>query len=474
MAVATPPTKTHRPRSGRVIAITGPVVDIEFPAGHLPEIYNAVEIQRDGEPLVCEVQQHLGNNWVRTVAMTTTDGLRARHRRRSTPGAPISVPVGPATLGRIFNVLGEPIDNEGPVEAETRYPIHRDRAGLRRAGHRGRDLRDRPQGHRPDRALHARAARSASSAAPASARRSSSRSSSATSPRSTAATRCSPAWASAPAKGNDLLHEMTESGVIGQDRHGLRPDERAAGRAPARRPDRPDHGRVLPRRGPRRPALHRQHLPLHAGGLGGVGAARPHAVAPWATSPTWPPRWASSRSASRPPRRARSRRCRPSTCLPTTTPTRHRRRRSPTSTRRSASSAPWPSRASTRPSTRCRPPAASSTRTSSARSTTTSPARPARPPALPGPAGHHRHPGHRRAVRGRQADRRARPQDAALHDPADVRGRAVHRPRRALRADRGHRARRSRRSWTASTTTCPSRPSSSPAPSTMSASTRRS
>ena len=61
--------------TGRVIQITGPVVDIEFPAGALPAIYNAVEIQREGPPLVCEVQQHLGNNWVRAVAMTTTDGL---------------------------------------------------------------------------------------------------------------------------------------------------------------------------------------------------------------------------------------------------------------------------------------------------------------------------------------------------------------------------------------------------------------
>ena len=73
--------------TGRVIQITGPVVDIEFPAGHLPAIYNAVAIQREGQPeLVCEVQQHLGNNWVRTVAMTTTDGL-ARGAASWTPAA---------------------------------------------------------------------------------------------------------------------------------------------------------------------------------------------------------------------------------------------------------------------------------------------------------------------------------------------------------------------------------------------------
>jgi F-type H+/Na+-transporting ATPase subunit beta len=110
--------------SGRVIAITGPVVDIEFPAGQLPAIFNAVEVQREGDPLTCEVQQHLGNNWVRTVAMTTTDGL-ARGAEVKDTGAPISVPVGPNTLGRVFNVLGQPIDEKGPVEAEQRYPIHR-------------------------------------------------------------------------------------------------------------------------------------------------------------------------------------------------------------------------------------------------------------------------------------------------------------------------------------------------------------
>jgi F-type H+-transporting ATPase subunit beta len=113
------------PAAGRVIAITGPVVDIEFPQGKLPAIFNAVEIQREGlDTLVCEVQQHLGNNWVRSVAMTTTDGL-ARGTEAVDTGGPISVPVGPATLGRVFDVLGRPIDNKGPVEAEQRYPIHR-------------------------------------------------------------------------------------------------------------------------------------------------------------------------------------------------------------------------------------------------------------------------------------------------------------------------------------------------------------
>ncbi len=112
--------------AGRVIQITGPVVDIEFPAGHLPSIYNAVEVARgDGGKIICEVQQHLGNNWVRSVAMTTTDGL-ARGVAAVDTGSPITVPVGQATLGRVFNVLGEPIDEKGPVAAGTeRLPIHR-------------------------------------------------------------------------------------------------------------------------------------------------------------------------------------------------------------------------------------------------------------------------------------------------------------------------------------------------------------
>ena len=114
-----------RPAIGRVIQITGPVVDVEFPAGQLPRIYNAVSISRaDGVQIVCEVQQHLGNDWVRTVAMTTTDGL-ARGAEALDTGGPITVPVGEVTLGRVFNVLGDPIDGKGPVGKSERLPIHR-------------------------------------------------------------------------------------------------------------------------------------------------------------------------------------------------------------------------------------------------------------------------------------------------------------------------------------------------------------
>jgi F-type H+-transporting ATPase subunit beta len=109
---------------GRVVAVRGAVVDVEFPPGELPDIYDAIEIVRDGKRLVLETQQHLGDNAVRSVAMESTDGL-ARGVPAINTGASITVPVGPATLGRLFNVLGEPIDNKGEVHAATRYPIHR-------------------------------------------------------------------------------------------------------------------------------------------------------------------------------------------------------------------------------------------------------------------------------------------------------------------------------------------------------------
>jgi F-type H+-transporting ATPase subunit beta len=114
---------------GHVVQVIGPVVDVEFPSGHLPEIYNAIKIVGQnpaGEniTIVCEVQQMLGDNRVRSVAMSSTDGM-TRGMTGTDTGAPISVPVGKATLGRIINVLGEVVDEGGPLEAETKWPIHR-------------------------------------------------------------------------------------------------------------------------------------------------------------------------------------------------------------------------------------------------------------------------------------------------------------------------------------------------------------
>ena len=111
--------------TGRVIQIQGSVVDVEFPENELPGIYEALEIPREsGGTLVLEVENHLGRNWVRCVSMDTTDGLR-RGLPVSATGAPIMVPVGPKTLGRIFNVLGLPFDEKGSVVADLYYPIHR-------------------------------------------------------------------------------------------------------------------------------------------------------------------------------------------------------------------------------------------------------------------------------------------------------------------------------------------------------------
>jgi len=111
---------------GHVVQILGGVVDVEFSPDQLPEIYEAIEVPTGdgGEPLILEVQKHLGNNWVRTVAMDATDGLQ-RGRDAFATGSPIRVPVGPETLGRVFNVLGKPVDNKGEVNAELYYPIHR-------------------------------------------------------------------------------------------------------------------------------------------------------------------------------------------------------------------------------------------------------------------------------------------------------------------------------------------------------------
>ena len=109
---------------GRVVQIMGPVVDVEFSTGQLPGIYDAVEVPRNGDKLVLEAQKHLGNDWVRCLAMGPTDGLQRGMAAFST-GDSIKVPVGPSTLGRMFNVLGEPIDERGQVVTKDYYPIHR-------------------------------------------------------------------------------------------------------------------------------------------------------------------------------------------------------------------------------------------------------------------------------------------------------------------------------------------------------------
>jgi len=112
-------------KPGEIVQIIGPVLDVRFEEGELPEIYHALAVKRDnGELVVAEVQQHLGNNWVRAISMQTTDGLR-RGMKAVNTGGPITVPVGKETLGRVFNVVGETIDGKGPVKSARRDPIHR-------------------------------------------------------------------------------------------------------------------------------------------------------------------------------------------------------------------------------------------------------------------------------------------------------------------------------------------------------------
>src|SRR3954447_16926452 len=115
---------------GRVTQVLGPVVDVEFPPGGLPEVYTALKLTNPGinnEPdnLTVEVAQHLGENTVRCISMDTTDGL-ARGTPVKNTNSPIQMPVGKGTLGRILNVVGEPVDERGPVKASKHMPIHRE------------------------------------------------------------------------------------------------------------------------------------------------------------------------------------------------------------------------------------------------------------------------------------------------------------------------------------------------------------
>ena len=143
--MATPANQT-----GRITQVIGAVVDVQF-EGHLPAILNAIETKNGGNRLVLEVAQHLGESTVRTIAMDTTEGL-VRGQEVTDTGNPIMVPVGAGTLGRIINVIGEPIDEAGPVAGRpARDPSGS--AALYRPVHGSRNSRHRHQGRRPARAL---------------------------------------------------------------------------------------------------------------------------------------------------------------------------------------------------------------------------------------------------------------------------------------------------------------------------------
>ena len=122
--------ETLNKNEGLITQIIGPVIDVEFAQGELPEIYSALKIYKeDGSYVVAEVQQMLGSNRVRTVAMSSTDGLKRGMKVENT-GEPIKIPVGKAILGRILNVVGEPVDNAGPIETNDYLPIHRESPSL--------------------------------------------------------------------------------------------------------------------------------------------------------------------------------------------------------------------------------------------------------------------------------------------------------------------------------------------------------
>src|SRR3954468_15502478 len=114
---------------GKIVQVIGPVVDVEFESEkNLPSIYNALEVEYEvggnSTKLTLEVQQHVGENWIRSIAMSSTEGLK-RGMSVTDTGSPISVPVGEGVLGRVFNVTGDVVDNKGPVQFTKRYPIHR-------------------------------------------------------------------------------------------------------------------------------------------------------------------------------------------------------------------------------------------------------------------------------------------------------------------------------------------------------------
>ena len=136
---------------GRVTQVMGAVVDIKF-EGELPSILNALHIQRDTGTLVLEVAQHLGESTVRTIAMDITEGL-VRGQEAVDTGEPITMPVGPETLGRILNVIGEPVDGRGPVATKKRLPIHRSAPAFVEQSTESGAARYRDQGHRLDHAL---------------------------------------------------------------------------------------------------------------------------------------------------------------------------------------------------------------------------------------------------------------------------------------------------------------------------------
>lgn len=265
---------------GKIVQCIGAVVDVEFPRDQMPKVYDALKLE--GSPLTLEVQQQLGDGVVRTIALGSSDGLK-RGLMVTNTGNPITVPVGKATLGRIMDVLGNPIDERGPVDQSLTASIHRKapaydelspsqelletgikvidlvcpfakggKVGLFGGAGVGKTV------NMMELINNIAKAHSGLSVFAGVGER----------------TR----------EGNDFYHEMADSGVVNLENlgeskvamvYGQMND--APGQPSARGPDRPDHRRVLPRRRPRRAVLRGQHLPLHAGRYRSVRPAGPDA-----------------------------------------------------------------------------------------------------------------------------------------------------------------------------------------------------
>ena len=387
---------------------------------------------------MCEVQQHLGDDRVRAVAMDTTDGL-ARGVEVVDTGGPITVPVGEVTLGRIFNLLGEVIDQGDADRGQGALADPPRRARRHRPHPDDRDVRDRHQGRRPARAL--RQGRQGRPLRRRRRRQDGDHPGAHPQPRPGARRPVGLLRRGrALARGQRPLARDEGVGRHRQDDARLRPDERAARRAHARRAVRPDDGGVLPRAGPGRAALHRQHLPLRAGRLGGLRAAGAHALAGRlpadARDRDGPAAGAHHLHARglghldpgdlRPGRRPH----RPGAGVGVRPP-----QRDDDAVARDLGEGHLPGR---RPAgLDLDDPQARHRRRGALRRRHRGQGDPA---ALPRAAGHHRHPRHRRALRRGQGHRPARAQDRALPQPALPRRRAVHRHAGRLRPDRRDRA----------------------------------
>ena len=268
---------------GKITQVIGAVVDVQFET-HLPAILNALETTNGGNRLVLEVAQHLGESTVRTVAMDSSEGL-VRGQEVTDTGGPISVPVGPGLLGRIINVIGDPVDEAGPVKGESKRAIHQDapsytdqstEAQILITGIKVVDLLA-PYSKGGKIGLFGGAGvgktvlimELINNVAKAHGGYS-----------------VFAGVGERTREGNDLYHEMIEFwrqqgpqeglGRWLEMRTGIRTDERATGRARARRSLWSDGRRIFPGSGSGRAVFRGQYFPLYAGRLGSVGAARPH------------------------------------------------------------------------------------------------------------------------------------------------------------------------------------------------------